>query len=253
MAGRRKRMRKMAQALAVEIAEERMPKRKKTRKIGLQDSPYQVTDTDRLVLVDSSRGPVEILLPPNANNGMSEDLIIKDVAGKASVNPITVTPQGTGRLDGAVQRKITTANTAATMNIGEDGWLSRNPAEMVDAQGPAAAMQYASAPGSTMQSRVEFTCWDIGCIKIAVVPEGKTVLSCTVVITEAFDGNGATMSLGTSLLPGAIFSSSQVTPTIQATYRSEEPILMTTTQSISLEIEPGQSTTGAGYVVITTT
>jgi hypothetical protein len=117
MAGRRRRMQQMAESSAVEVTQARTPTRQATRKIGLQDSPYQIKAADRLVLVDTTYGPVEVLLPATANNGASEDLIIKDIANKAHVHPITITPQGASRQNGIAQRKITRGNASIWYSI----------------------------------------------------------------------------------------------------------------------------------------
>ena len=117
MTGRRNRVNQEAQILIAEASQEGVPTRQNTRKIGLQDSPYQVKDTDRLILVDTSHGPIEVLLPQTLNHGNSEDLIIKDIANKAHVHPITVTPQGAVLQSGVVQRKITSGNASIWFSI----------------------------------------------------------------------------------------------------------------------------------------
>tara|TARA_R100000426_G_scaffold44336_2_gene33691 strand:+ start:598 stop:951 length:354 start_codon:yes stop_codon:yes gene_type:complete len=117
MMGRRSRVNQEAQNLSAELVQESTPARQNTRKIGLQDSPYQVKDTDRLILVDTTHGPVEVLLPQTLSNGNSQDLIIKDIANKAHVHPITVTPQGAVLQSGVVQRKITSGNASIWFSI----------------------------------------------------------------------------------------------------------------------------------------
>jgi hypothetical protein len=56
-------------------------------------SPYTPLVTDFFLLVDTSGGPVEIDLPLAVQRG-GIALSIKDVAGSAAVNNITIKPQG---------------------------------------------------------------------------------------------------------------------------------------------------------------
>lgn len=61
-------------------------------------SPYAVTPTDKVLYVDTSAGPVTIVMPvPALRNGQA--LTIKDVTGNAAANNITVSGQ---TIDGIV-------------------------------------------------------------------------------------------------------------------------------------------------------
>ena len=63
-------------------------------------SPYTVTATDYYLSVDSSAGPVTILMPNTPTN--QRQFIVKDRLGQATTNAITLTtPGATTTFDGA--------------------------------------------------------------------------------------------------------------------------------------------------------
>lgn len=255
MASRRRRMKTMARQMAEEITEQRLPKRNQTKTIDITQSPYRVRGEDRIVLVDSSLGPVQVVLPPNGYTTKAEDLIVKDIGGAAHVNPITIIPEGTARLDGIEARKIENSDGSATIMAQGTNWVTKKDEGLVDAgenglNGKGPARKTATSAG---QHRVEFDSNITGTVKIASLAKGKTVLSAAVVVSTAFNDNGSTISLGINGDSGAIFTTSQVSPNFEATYRSEHPIIMQKAQDILLTIDPGSSTTGSGYVVVTTT
>lgn len=255
MAGRRRRMKSMARQMAEEITEQRLPKRNQIKTIDVTQSPYRVRGEDRIVLVDSSLGPVQVVLPPNGYTTMADDLIIKDVGGAAHVNPITITPEGASRLDGIEARKIINPEGSTTIMAKGTDWVTKKDAGLTDAgeNGLNGKSSSQKTTPSTGQYRVDFDSRISGTVKIASLAKGKTVLSATVVVSTAFADNGSTMSLGINGDIGAIFTSSQVNLNFEATYRSEYPIIMQKAADIILTINPGSSTTGSGYVVVTTT
>ena len=61
------------------------------------DSPYTALSTDYFISVDSTGGPVTIILP--ANTTLNRQFIIKDRLGNASVNNITVSAGGVTTID----------------------------------------------------------------------------------------------------------------------------------------------------------
>lgn len=61
-------------------------------------SPYSVLSTDYTLYVDSSAGPVTILLQPSAAR-VGVPLVVKDVGGVANTNNITLTPSGAETID----------------------------------------------------------------------------------------------------------------------------------------------------------
>jgi hypothetical protein len=65
-------------------------------------TPYQVQPTDRILLVDTSGGPISIVMPAAAaRSGL--DLEVKDITGNADPNNITVTFASGGTVDGLAQ------------------------------------------------------------------------------------------------------------------------------------------------------
>lgn len=67
--------------------------------VNVGQSPYQVVTLDQMLLVDTSGGPVTILMQPSAAR-LGVDLIVKDITGNAAANPITVTMSGAETADG---------------------------------------------------------------------------------------------------------------------------------------------------------
>lgn len=61
-------------------------------------SPYTVQTFDRILLVDTSGGPVTINMQQGSTRPF--DLIIKDDTGHAVANPISVVPNGSDTIDG---------------------------------------------------------------------------------------------------------------------------------------------------------
>ena len=61
-------------------------------------SPYTPTGQDTILLVDTTAGPVTINLQPGASRNRLE-LTVKDAAGHAAANPITLQPNGGETID----------------------------------------------------------------------------------------------------------------------------------------------------------
>lgn len=70
-----------------------------------------------------------------------------------------------------------------------------------------------------------------------------------VVITTPFNGVGSSLRLGTVAAPNSILSSTQITPTVTATYETSEKQLINVPEIMRLTIVPGTATQGAGYVL----
>lgn len=66
--------------------------------IAVAASPYTVLATDRVLLVNTSGGPITINMLPAALHPFT--LEIKDDTGNAAANPITVVPNGAETIDG---------------------------------------------------------------------------------------------------------------------------------------------------------
>jgi len=62
-------------------------------------TPYNVLNTDTVLYVDTSIGPVTINLQPAAGRG-GRPLEIYDVTGNAAANPISLVPSGAETVDG---------------------------------------------------------------------------------------------------------------------------------------------------------
>lgn len=62
-------------------------------------SPYSVQAADRVLLVNTSGGPISIILPPAPSRG-GLDVEVKDATGNADPNNITVTFTGGEKRDG---------------------------------------------------------------------------------------------------------------------------------------------------------
>jgi hypothetical protein len=83
-------------------------------------SPYTPTTADTVLYVDTSGGPITILLQASADrNGMP--LSIKDVTGNAAANNITVKPSGAETID------LTYTNAAPLVIAGDFGGYRLNP------------------------------------------------------------------------------------------------------------------------------
>lgn len=74
-------------------------------------SPYTVLPTDRVLLVNTSAGPVTInMMPAASRSGL--DLTIKDDTGNAVANPISVVMSGAETTDGLAPYPIDSAFSA---------------------------------------------------------------------------------------------------------------------------------------------
>lgn len=67
--------------------------------VDTSSSPYAVAQADTMLYVDSTAGPVQILLQTAAVRA-NVPLSIKDVGGHGSTNNITITPSGADTIDG---------------------------------------------------------------------------------------------------------------------------------------------------------
>lgn len=72
-----------------------------------------------------------------------------------------------------------------------------------------------------------------------------------VTITEPFDDPSATLELGTVANPDLIFSTSQIDAQAVGDYVCDKNIKITTNETMRLNINPGSSTQGKGFVLIT--
>ena len=94
------------------------------------DSPYTVTGSDHVLLVNSDAGAITINLPPT-NQRAGRELIIKDAGGDAASNNITVTCNGSDSMQGQSSRDLF-ENKAFVQLISDGGspgdwfWIAKN-------------------------------------------------------------------------------------------------------------------------------
>lgn len=90
------------------------------RSITVSDSPLTADSDDTMILVDSSGGAVTVVLPTKAAN---RRITVKDSAGSASTNQITVQPGGVGELiDGSSNFVIDVDRAAISFVCDGSNW-----------------------------------------------------------------------------------------------------------------------------------
>ena len=63
-------------------------------------TPYTVTSSDEVVLVDTTTGPKMIMLPTPSGSSSGRSVYIKDYSGVSLTNPITIKGQPGKSIDG---------------------------------------------------------------------------------------------------------------------------------------------------------
>lgn len=93
--------------------------------VAFAASPYTILAADTVLLVDTSGGAVEVDLPAVASSS-GRTIVIKDEAGSAATNAITIDPNGAETLDGSATSATITVNFGF-LEIFCDGtqWLSQ--------------------------------------------------------------------------------------------------------------------------------
>ena len=87
---------------------------------------------------------------------------------------------------------------------------------------------------------------------LMTIPAGKTILSCSIIITQAFNGIGASLSIGKSASYNDVMATSDNIPGELSTWQTAPNIVYGVNTPISLSITPGAgATAGAGIVTIT--
>jgi LEA14-like dessication related protein len=66
----------------------------------VDSSPYNVKSSDQRLSVDTSTLAISIILPTNQLNPNRLDLTIKDISGNATTNNITISTEGSEKIDG---------------------------------------------------------------------------------------------------------------------------------------------------------
>lgn len=83
--------------------------------INAAASPYAVIAVDELILVDSTAGIVAVNLPALAGIPDGRKIIVKDSAGQAGANNITVNPSGFELIDGGGAVVLSSAYAVVTL------------------------------------------------------------------------------------------------------------------------------------------
>lgn len=87
-------------------------------------TPYSVVDADELILVDSSLGTIQVDLQALAGVTDGRRIIIKDAFGYASINAITVAPNGAEMIDGGFVRTLSTNYEVLTLVKTSIQWIT---------------------------------------------------------------------------------------------------------------------------------
>lgn len=83
--------------------------------IAYADSPYTVLDATETVHVDSTLGAVSVLLPAISAANAGRRITIRDAAGWAELNNITLTPAGSDTIESAASTRIRVNREATTL------------------------------------------------------------------------------------------------------------------------------------------
>jgi hypothetical protein len=89
-------------------------------------------------------------------------------------------------------------------------------------------------------------------LTLAALPGGVYVQKIELVITEPFNGTGATLEIGTVGAPGSLLSSSQNIPSFSAGYGTTPAAYYTGATTVVATIVPGSgASAGAGFINVT--
>jgi len=87
-------------------------------------SPYTVLSSDRILLVDTTGGPVTINMQPSA--ARQYDLEIKDDKGTAATNNISVVPSGAETIDGLAPYTMDSNYSNVVFGLQAGGYYVKN-------------------------------------------------------------------------------------------------------------------------------
>lgn len=130
--------------------------------------------------------------------------------------------------------------------VGPDGFVLTANSAM------ATGLEWAAA-GAASNPFVEmtFAYGDASPQIITTVPANKYVISCSILITEAFNGTGAALEIGSAATPDDIMATSDSAPTVLSTWAVNPNVKYGAPTAIYLTITPGSgATTGRGLLVI---
>jgi hypothetical protein len=81
-------------------------------------TPYAVLATDHVILIDCSGGAKTVNLQAAATAGTGRRIVVKDQSGNSGANNITVTPNGTEKIDEAATAVIASNYGSLTLVCG---------------------------------------------------------------------------------------------------------------------------------------
>jgi len=79
---------------------------------------------------------------------------------------------------------------------------------------------------------------------------GDIVMNCEISILVGFSDAASVITVGTPANNSAVMSASEIAPTAEFTYRTDENYLATGSETLNLYILPGSSIIGSGYVLL---
>lgn len=131
--------------------------------------------------------------------------------------------------------------------VGPDGYvLTANSAASTGLE-----WQPSGGAGSNPFVEMVFAFGDASPQLITTVPANKYVISCSMLITEAFNGTGATLEIGSAGTPDDIMATSDSAPSVLSTWAVNPNVKYGSATAIYLTITPGAgATTGRGLLVI---
>lgn len=136
--------------------------------------------------------------------------------------------------------------TALVLPVGSDGLvLTANSAT-------SSGLEWAYPPGSTPTFiEVTFAFGDATPYVVTTVPANKYVISCSMLITESFNGVGASLKLGSAATPDDIMATTDNAPAVLSTWAVNPNVRYGADTAIYLTINQGAgATTGRGLLVI---
>lgn len=113
----------MTSTVAQDAVDELAAGRSNYTSINFAASPYTALLTDNIIGVDTSGGPITVDLPAAATAGLGKLYIIKDEAGNAAANNITIDPSGLELIDGGLTFPIAVNDGAAAIYCTSSAWF----------------------------------------------------------------------------------------------------------------------------------